>query len=62
MGKELELSNFKCKKCGKALYRNGKTLGDDYVFYMCLFIKNGGCGKSFWINIKTKTDSTGHKY
>ncbi len=59
MGKELKLSDFKCKECGKYMWRNGRVLGQNLVFFMCV---NGGCGDSIWIDIATRTDQQGRKY
>ena len=55
MGKELKLSDFKCKKCGKYMWRNGRVLGQNLVFFMCLS-KNGGCCNSEWIDIIRRMD------
>ena len=50
---------FYCKKCGHLLTKDGKTLGTDLVFFMCI---NGGCGEGIWIDIKTRIDEQGNKY
>jgi hypothetical protein len=58
---KFKLSKFKCKKCGKLMYENGKSYGTYWRFHMCLS-KNGGCGEGFWIDIKHRVDNNGYEY
>jgi len=59
MGRKLKLSNFKCPKCNKYLWKNGRTLGTNLIFHMCV---KGGCGESYWINVVERIDTYGYKY
>ncbi len=54
----MDKHNFKCKKCGCILIPDGKTLGTNLIFFMCL----DGCGDSLWIDIKMRIDQQGRKY
>jgi len=60
--------NFRCKKCGHLLIPDGKVLGSNLVFFMCIngedFHKNinPGCGDGIWIDVVKKIDQQGRKY
>lgn len=53
------MEDFKCKKCGHKLTKDGKSYGTNWVFFTCI---NGGCGEGFWIDVKNRVDNNGDKY
>jgi hypothetical protein len=63
-----EKYKFRCKKCGHLLLQDGKALGSNLIFFMCVngedFHKdiNGGCGEGFWIDVKNRVDNQGYEY